>query len=127
MDTDYARIGNPDGGRYTEFRHSLFVLASVMSVPTADRAVVDAGLKSTSGERGMPWVHGRDDIEVASLSDEHAKLILGPKAQRVRLGDKVKLIPGHCDPTINLHDWFVAVRGDRVEALWPIAARGASH
>ena len=127
MDTDYARIGNPDGGRYTEFRHSLFVLASVMSVPTADRAVVDAGLKSTSGERGMPWVHGRDDIEVTSLSDEHAKLILGPKAQRVRLGDKVKLIPGHCDPTINLHDWFVAVRGDRVEALWPIAARGASH
>ncbi len=128
MDTEYARIGNPDGGgRYTEFRHSLFVLATVMSVPTADRAIVDAGLKSMSGERGMPWVHGRDDIEVTGMSDEHGKLQLGPRAQRLALGDRVMLIPGHCDPTINLHDWYVAVRGGRVEALWPIAARGASN
>jgi D-serine deaminase-like pyridoxal phosphate-dependent protein len=126
MDTDYARIGGKDGGRYTEFEHSLFVLATVMSAPTSDRAIVDAGLKSYSAEKGPPWVHGREDVEVVAVSDEHGKLRLGPKAERLRLGDRVWLIPGHCDPTVNLHDWYVGVRRDRVEALWPIAARGAS-
>jgi 3-hydroxy-D-aspartate aldolase len=126
MDTEYARIGGTEGGLYTEFRHSLFVLATVMSVPAADRAIVDAGLKSYSGEKGPPWVHGREDVEVVGISDEHGKLKVGPKAGRLRLGDKVMLIPGHCDPTVNLHDWYVAVRAGRVEALWPITARGAS-
>jgi D-threonine aldolase len=127
MDTDYARIGDKDGGRYTDFKHSLFVLSTVISVPTGDRAIVDAGLKSYSGEKGPPWVHGRDDIQVTGVSDEHGKLQLGPKAGRLRIGDRVMLIPGHCDPTINLHDWYVAVRKGRVESLWPITARGASR
>lgn len=127
MDAEYARIGGADGGRYTEFRHSLFVLASVMSRPAPDRAVVDAGLKSYSGEKGLPWVHGRDDVEVVGMSDEHGKLGLGPAAAPLDLGDKVMLIPGHCDPTVNLHDWYVVVQGGRVVALWPITARGASH
>jgi 3-hydroxy-D-aspartate aldolase len=126
MDTEYARIGGKNGGRYTEFEHSLFVLASVISVPAADRAIVDAGLKSYSAEKGPPWVHGRGGVEVTGVSDEHGKLKLGPGAQRLRLGEQVWLIPGHCDPTVNLHDWYVGVRGGRVEALWPIDARGAS-
>ncbi len=45
--------------------------------------------------------------------------------QRLALGDRVWLMPGHCDPTINLYDWYVAVRGGQVEAIWPITARGA--
>jgi len=126
MDTDYAKIGNKDGGRYTAFEHSLFVLASVISTPTRERAIVDAGLKSYSGEKGNPWVHGLEDVEVTGISDEHGKLLLGPKAKPLKLGDKVWLIPGHCDPTVNLHDWYVGVRHGRVEALWPISARGAS-
>jgi 3-hydroxy-D-aspartate aldolase len=126
MDTEYARIGGRNGGRYTEFEHSLFVLASVISVPTADRAIVDAGLKSYSAERGPPWVHDRPDVEVTGVSDEHGKLKIGPHAQRLSLGEKIWLIPGHCDPTVNLHDWYVGIRNGRVEALWPISARGAS-
>jgi 3-hydroxy-D-aspartate aldolase len=126
MDTDYARIGGDNTGRYTEFEHSLFVLATVMSTPTPDRAIVDAGLKSYSGEKGPPWVHGRTGLEVVGMSDEHGKIKVGPDAQRLHLGDKVMLIPGHCDPTVNLHDWYVAVRRGRVESLWPITARGAS-
>jgi 3-hydroxy-D-aspartate aldolase len=126
MDTEYARLDGADGGRYAEFEHSLFVLATVMSAPAADRAVVDAGLKSFSAEKGLPWLRNGQDIEVVGVSDEHGKLRLGPAAARLRLGDKVWLIPGHCDPTVNLHDWFVGVRGGRVEAIWPIAARGAS-
>jgi D-serine deaminase-like pyridoxal phosphate-dependent protein len=127
MDTEYARIGGPDGGRYTEFEHSLFVLSTVMSVPARERAIVDAGLKSYSAEKGPPWVQGREDVRVIGVSDEHGKLELGPNAAPLALGDKVLLIPGHCDPTVNLHDWYVAVRRGRVEALWPIAARGASN
>jgi D-serine deaminase-like pyridoxal phosphate-dependent protein len=126
MDTEYARIRGGDGGRYAEFEHSLFVLASVINVPTADRVIVDAGLKSYSAERGHPWVHDRPDIEVTGVSDEHGKLKVGPHARPLSLGEKVWLIPGHCDPTVNLHDWYVGVRNWRVEALWPISARGAS-
>jgi D-serine deaminase-like pyridoxal phosphate-dependent protein len=126
MDTEYARTRGRDGGRYAEFEHSLFVLASVISVPTADRVIVDAGLKSYSAERGPPWVHDRPDVEVTGVSDEHGKLKVGAHARPLSLGEKVWLIPGHCDPTVNLHDWYVGVRKDRVEALWPISARGAS-
>src|SRR6266436_4475069 len=126
MDTEYARIHGDDGRPYAEFEHSLFVLASVISVATADRAIVDAGLKSYSAERGPPWVHDRPDVEVTGVSDEHGKLKVGPHAQRLSLGDRVWLIPGHCDPTVNLHDWYVGVRNGRVETLWPINARGAS-
>jgi D-serine deaminase-like pyridoxal phosphate-dependent protein len=126
MDTEYARIGGDDGQRYREFRHSLFVLATVMSAPAADRAIVDAGLKSFTAEKGLPWVHMREDLEVVGASDEHGKIRIPAGAPPLRLGDKVMLIPGHCDPTVNLHDWYVAVRGGRVESLWPIAARGAS-
>ena len=40
---------------------------------------------------------------------------------------KIRLVPGHCDPTVNLYDWYVGIRGNRVEALWPITARGMSY
>ena len=126
MDVEYAKIGGRDGGRYSDFEHSLFVLTTVMSVPTAERAVVDAGLKSYSAEKGMPWVHGRSDLEVSGIADEHSKVRLGADSARLDLGDKLMLIPGHCDPSVNLHDWYVGVRNGRVETLWPIAARGAS-
>ena len=126
MDTEYAKIEGAEGKRYDDFEHSLFVLASVMSVPTADRAIVDAGLKSYSGERGPPWVFGRSGLEVTGVSDEHGKLRVAPDCAPLRLGEKLMLIPGHCDPTVNLHDWYVGLRNGRVEALWPITARGAS-
>jgi 3-hydroxy-D-aspartate aldolase len=128
MDTDYASIGDEKGGnRYTEFEHSLFVLATIMSAPAADRVVVDAGLKSYSMEKGPPWVHGRAGLEPYGVSDEHARVRVLKGTPTPKLGEKLMLIPGHCDPTINLHDWYVGIRRGRVEALWPIAARGASR
>ena len=69
---------------------------------------------------------GSRTFELTNISDEHGKLVLGPKAKRLKLGEKVWLIPGHCDPTVNLHDWYVGVRHGRVEVLWPVSARGAS-
>jgi D-serine deaminase-like pyridoxal phosphate-dependent protein len=126
MDTDYARIGNKQGGRYAEFEHSLFVLAGVMSVAAGERVVVDAGLKSYSMEKGPPWVHGRSDLEVIGVSDEHGKIRSKSGGALPARGERLLLIPGHCDPTINLHDWYVGIRRGKVEALWPISARGAS-
>jgi 3-hydroxy-D-aspartate aldolase len=93
-----------------------------MSTPTSDRAVVDAGLKASSVDSGMPTVWGREGLEYARASDEHG-VIEGKGLPR--LGEKLLLVPGHCDPTVNLHDWYVCVRRGVVEALWPITARGA--
>ena len=121
MDADYKRVQ----GFPSEFENALFVLATVMSRAAPDRAVVDAGLKALAVDSGLPVVRGRSDIEVQRVSDEHGLLRLGDPALPLRIGDRLWLIPGHCDPTINLYDWYVAVRGGRVEALWPITARGA--
>ena len=107
------------------FQHSLFVYTSVMSTPAPGRAVVDAGLKASSVDSGLPTVHGRPGITFTGASDEHGKLEFDPHEIAVSLGDKLKLVPGHCDPTVNLYDWYVCVRDGRVQALWPIAARGA--
>jgi D-serine deaminase-like pyridoxal phosphate-dependent protein len=62
--------------------------------------------------------------EYVKASDEHGVLQLNG-ARGYAVGDKLKLIPGHCDPTVNLYDHYVCVRDGRVEALWPITARGA--
>ena len=125
MDADYARNENAEGGRFDEFEHSLFVYATVMSTPESERVVVDAGLKSIAFDSGMPEIAGIESIRYFGPSDEHGNLDLSASNVRPVLGDKLKLVPGHCDPTVNLHDWYVCVRGGRVEALWPIVARGA--
>ena len=123
MDADYAKNEWTESG-IPQFEHSLFVWTTVMSKPARERVVVDAGLKASSIDSGMPQVADYADVEYVKASDEHGVLhITG--ATRLSLGDKLKLIPGHCDPTVNLYDEFVCIRGGRVEALWPITARGA--
>lgn len=122
---DYAKNLAPDGSLWSEFEHSLFVLATVMSRPTRERAVLDAGLKALSVDAGLPWVVGMPGVEYIRASGEHGKLALQDPNCTLEIGSKIRLIPGHCDPTVNLYDWFVCYRNDRVEALWPITARGA--
>ena len=123
MDADYAR--NTPGERERRFEHSLFVLAAVMSVPTRSRAICDAGLKAFSFDSGLPVVHGRADLAYRKASDEHGVLEVLGGAKTPEPGERVMLIPGHCDPTVNLYDWMVAYRDRRVEHVWPVAARGA--
>lgn len=122
MDRDYAT--NQRDQRDLPFEHALFVKASVLSHPSPDRAVLDAGLKASSVDSGMPVVWQREGIHYVKASDEHGKLELSP-GSNLKLGDAVLLVPGHCDPTVNLYDELIAIRGNRVEAIWPIAARGA--
>jgi D-serine deaminase-like pyridoxal phosphate-dependent protein len=117
MDADYARNDDPP-----PFRQALFVLAQVMSAPRAGVAVVDAGHKALPTDSGMPLVHGFPGVAYARAADEHGTL-LGEGVPR--FGEKLRLIPGHCDPTVDRYDWYVGVRKGRVECLWPITARGA--
>ena len=123
MDADYARNLDEAGRPAQPFAHSLFVYTTVMSSPVQGRAIVDAGLKALSVDSGMPLVEGHEGVVYERASDEHGKLALA--GGKLQVGEKVRLIPGHCDPTVNLHDWYVGVRGGRVEALWPITGRGA--
>jgi D-serine deaminase-like pyridoxal phosphate-dependent protein len=96
-----------------------------MSTPVAERAIVDAGLKALAFDSGPPLVHVSRGLEYAKASDEHGVLIVDPAQAQPAIGERVWLIPGHCDPTVNLYDWIVGMRGERVECVWPVAARGA--
>jgi D-serine deaminase-like pyridoxal phosphate-dependent protein len=127
MDADYARNLDADGTEGAHFEQALFVLATVMHRSGATHAVVDAGTKAFNFDDGPPLC--RDPaIGYVGKSDEHGVLAV-PKS-RVSAGERLMFIPSHCDPTIALHDWYVCVRGmggdaPRVEAVWPVAARGA--
>ncbi len=124
MDADYARNMDEAGQPVATFRHALFVLATVMSASMPGVAVLDAGHKAVSIDSGMPTVWRRPDILYVSASDEHGKLTVGSETAAPKLGEKLRLVPGHCDPTVDRFDWYVGVRNGRVECLWPVAARG---
>ena len=141
MDADYGRNREAQ-----PFEHSLTILTTVMSRTimssaansatstadgTANRAVVDCGLKAHSVDSGMPLVAGDASgmrlpgLEYRKASDEHGVVFAPDGTALPALGAKLRLIPGHIDPTVNLHDWIVAVRNGVVEELWPVTARGA--
>jgi D-serine deaminase-like pyridoxal phosphate-dependent protein len=124
MDRDYA--DNQASSSVPHFEHALFVKSQVMS-RAPSHAVIDAGHKAYAVDSGPPRVWGRD-LEFAGCSDEHGVLRARGDALP-ELGDTVWLVPGHCDPTVNLHQQYVVVRGGlaqgRVEALWRVDARGA--
>ena len=127
MDADYGRILDKDGKRIdeTEFENALFILTTVMSHAKADKAICDAGLKAQSVDSGLPVVFGRDDVEYLKCSDEHG--VIADPGGALKVNDKLRLVPGHCDPTCNVHDWYVGVRGGKVETLWPVSARGKAY
>ena len=127
MDADYGRILDKDGNRIDqgEWENAFFLLTSVMSHAKADKAIVDAGLKAQSVDSGLPVVFGRTDVEYVKCSDEHG-VVADPDGV-LNVNDKLRLVPGHCDPTANVHDWYVGVRNGKVETLWPVSARGKAY
>ncbi|WP_298970751.1 3-hydroxy-D-aspartate aldolase BhcC [uncultured Roseobacter sp.] len=127
MDADYGRILDENGNRIDqgEWENALFILTSVMSHAKADKAIVDAGLKAQSVDSGLPVIFGRTDVEYVKCSDEHG-VVADPDGV-LKVNDKLKLVPGHCDPTCNVHDWYVGVRDGKVETLWPVSARGKAY
>ncbi|MBI5115590.1 DSD1 family PLP-dependent enzyme [Candidatus Poribacteria bacterium] len=105
-----------------DFESALTILSTVTSRPDKETAILDAGMKAMTFEFGMPELVGVAGAAVSFLSEEHGHLYLEDADPQV--GEKVELIPSHCCTTINLHDRFYAVRGDRLEAVWSVAGRG---
>jgi 3-hydroxy-D-aspartate aldolase len=127
MDADYGRILDQNGNRIDrgEWENALFILTSVMSHAKADKAIVDAGLKAQSVDSGLPVIFGREDVTYVKCSDEHG-VVADPEGV-LKVNDKLRLVPGHCDPTCNVHDWYVGLRGGKVEVVWPVSARGKAY
>ena len=115
MDTHYAKLNLP-------FDQSCFVLGTVISKST-DWLVIDVGLKSLGMDHGNPSVDGFD---VLFCSDEHTTLATKKESKntKVSVGDKLRVIPAHIDPTMAMHELAFLVRGDEVIDSWPIDLRG---
>lgn len=127
MDADYGRILDKEGRRIDqgEWENALFILTTVMSHAKPDKAVCDAGLKAQSVDSGLPLVFGRTDVRYVKCSDEHG--VIDDPDGVLKVNDKLRLVPGHCDPTCNIYDWYVGVRGGKVELVWPVSARGKAY
>ena len=125
MDADYQK--NALAPDQHHFEQSLFVLATVMSAPAPRTRGRRRGVEGASpSTRVFREVYGARGLDVRE-GDRRAwrRRRRRRKRRRRAIGDRLWLVPGHCDPTVNLYDWIVGVRGTRVECVWPVAARGA--
>lgn len=127
MDMEYGMIGGPNGTEYRDFKNSLTVATTVVS-RSPGIAIVDGGYKAFSTDRPFtPQAVGMDDVTYFWAGDEHGRLDTSKSSRDFQVGDRIEFLPPHVDPTVNLYDQIYALRGDRVEAIWPIAARGKSQ
>ena len=120
MDGDYLEV-------FKDFSSALTVLATVISRPVKGRAITDTGIKAISVDRGLPKVVGIDGAKVAALSEEHGRLEVTGEAEKLKVGDKIRLLPMHGDTTINLYSHYACVRDGKLEAMVEIAGRGRSR
>ncbi|MDH3424386.1 MAG: DSD1 family PLP-dependent enzyme, partial [Gemmatimonadota bacterium] len=127
MDAQYLAIGgSSDDEVYTDFQPSLTILTTVLNSQYEGRATTDAGAKACTINQPWPIVKGETGMSYRSGSDEFGTLLYDNPSRTYRTGDKLEVIVSHCDPVVNLYDQMYAVRNDRVEAIWRIAARGMS-
>jgi D-serine deaminase-like pyridoxal phosphate-dependent protein len=127
MDLDYGKIGGPDSEQYRDFKNALTVVTTVVSTPPGF-AIVDGGYKAFSTDRPFtPQPIDLPGVEYGWAGDEHGRLDVSKGGRRLKVGERIEFIPPHCDPTVNLYDCIYALRGDRIEAVWAIAARGKSQ
>ncbi len=120
MDAKYAKLG-------LGFEKAVTVLATVQSKPTDNMTIIDAGMKVMTYEFGWPELIGVANTRLGFLSEEHGHLLIEGDPPNVRIGDKVELYPSHICTTVNLHERLYACRGEDVEDVWPIDARGCSQ
>jgi D-serine deaminase-like pyridoxal phosphate-dependent protein len=127
MDAQYLAIGGADDPDvYSDFQPSLTILTTVLNSQYAGQVTTDAGAKACTINQPWPIVKGERGMTYRSGSDEFGTLRYEDPSRTYRVGDKLELIVSHCDPVVNLYDHMYAVRGDRVEAVWEISARGRS-
>ncbi len=127
MDIEYRDIESRHGPVFDRFEIALSVLVTAISQPKTGAITVDAGFKSLASDKMPP-----EFLEIEGLTyfwggDEHGIVRLDNPSVDLGLGDKLKLIAPHCDPTVNLHDFYYVVREDAVHELWPVSTRGCSQ
>ena len=125
MDRDYKSLEGVE-----PFNYALTILATVISRPSRDRAIIDVGLKSRGSNYGamiLPLVKEMEGVEVTRFSAEHGHLKLESPSGELKVGDKLELIPSNCGTTANLYDEYIGLRDGRVEVIWPILARGKAQ
>jgi D-serine deaminase-like pyridoxal phosphate-dependent protein len=120
MDTDYLDTGG------VPYEPALTAIATVISRPTVERVVIDAGLKALSNDSGPARLADAPGWSYQPAGDEHGTLTPTdhPDRRELRVGDRVTLLPSHIDTTVNLHDVLYAHRDGALEASWAVAARG---
>jgi D-serine deaminase-like pyridoxal phosphate-dependent protein len=118
MDAHYGSVGG------VPFEQAISILTSVISRTRPGIAVLDAGMKTASSDSGPPVPRGMPAAQFAFAGDEYGILRFEEGRDDLSAGDKIELVPSHCDTTINLHDVYYVVRDGRLEDVWPIAARG---
>lgn len=126
MDSRYGEIAWDDGAK-TPFEKSLTLMASVISRPAADRAILDMGYKAVSSDGGLPVPIDVPGAAFSFAGEEHGQLSWNGAPCPLAIGDKVSFWPSHCDTTVNLYDRYIVTRGDVVEDVWDIPARGRSE
>ncbi len=122
MDSRYGGI-EWDDGNPTPFEKSLTLLATVISRPDANRAILDIGYKAVSSDGGLPVPIDAPGASFGFAGEEHGQLAY-EGACPLEIGDVVAFWPSHCDTTVNLYDRYVCIRGGAVAAVIDIAARG---
>jgi D-serine deaminase-like pyridoxal phosphate-dependent protein len=111
-----------------EFRQALFILSTIVSRPTPERLVTDAGRKTISSDFGLPVPIGVPGASMAKLSEEHGVVKLdNPRAIDLRPGDKMRFVPSHCCTTTNLFDTLHVIQNEVLVEVWPISARGRAQ
>jgi len=117
MDSEYQQVGLP-------FIPSIKLLATVISIPTPQRAIIDSGMKSISLDNGLPKIISHSGVTLKALHEEHGVLELDPSVVNLLVGEHVELLPSHVCTTVNLHDSYYVMRRNDFEVLWPIQGRG---
>jgi D-serine deaminase-like pyridoxal phosphate-dependent protein len=107
-----------------DFECALTVLTTVISRPRKGVAICDLGRKSISNDMGTPTVVYPNGAILVGLSEEHGQLELTGEAEKLKVGDRIEVLPSHGDTTINIHSHYFAMRNGVLEAVWEIAGRG---
>jgi D-serine deaminase-like pyridoxal phosphate-dependent protein len=102
-------------------------MATIVNTYFANRITTDAGTKALTLNKPDPIVIGEPGFRYTAGSDEFGTIQYDAANKTYKVGDKLELIIPHCDPVVNLYDVFYGVRNDKVEAVWPVTARGKSQ
>jgi len=127
MDIEYRDIESATSATFNTFGIALSLLVTAISQPSSRSFTVDAGFKSLASDKMVPEFINLEGVRYHWGGDEHGIVSLENPSHTVKLGDTLRLVTPHCDPTVNLHDYYFVMQAGKVEELWPISARGCSR